>query len=218
MSEVVFHELHTADPAAAKKFYSGVFGWTFRDMEMPNGLYTMISAGRKGIGGIMQAQPGRPSAWLNYVGVPSVKRAVNKATKRGAKVVMGFTKVPGMGSMAILTDPTGAPFAVWEEAAKKPAKKTAKKRVAKTAKKRVAKTAKKRVAKTAKKRVAKTAKKRVAKKRVAKVAKKRVAKVAKKRVAKTAKKRVVKAAKKRVTKAAPKRGAKKRVTRRRAGK
>ena len=207
MSGFVFNELHSKSSAEAKKFYGQVFGWKYSEMQMPNGAYTMVSTGGKTGAGIMHAQPGQPPAWLSYIGVDSVKRAVNKITKRGGKVVMPFTKVGNMGAMAICSDPHGAVFGVWEEAKKTAKKKTTKK----VAKKRVAKKAtKKRVAKKAtKKKVAKKAtKKRIVKKRVAKKAtKKRVAKKATKKVARKATKRVVKRAPKK--KGAKKRAAKK---------
>ncbi len=202
MSTFVHMELNTSDPEAAKKFYGGVFGWKYQDVPMPDGVYTMVMAGETPIGGFQKnPMPGAPSHWLGYIGVDSVKRALNKAVKRGATVVVPVTKVPGMGSLAIFTDPTGAAFAVWEAAAptaaqrKAAKKKTAKKKVAKkkVAKKKAAKkkTAKK---KTAKKKTAKkkTAKKKTAKKAPTKKASKKKATKKKAAKKKTAKKKATK--------------------------
>ena len=219
MSKFVYQELHTKNPDAAKKFYGQVFGWEFEDTQMPQGTYTFIKADGEGIGGLLQMKGS--AHWVGYIGVASVKRAVNKATKRGGKVVVPFRKVPGHGAFAILTDPAGARFAVWESSSKPgAAKKATKKRVAKKAvKKRVAKKAtKKRVAKKAVKKMAtrRVVKKRIAKKAVKKMATRRVVKkrVAKKAVAKKAvKKRVTQ--KRVVKKATPKKAVKKRGTKRR---
>ena len=53
MSAFVHHELNTSDPAAAKKFYKGLFGWKLEDMKMPDGsVYTMFKTGPKEGGGI----------------------------------------------------------------------------------------------------------------------------------------------------------------------
>ena len=148
-------ELHSRNPKAAREFYSGVFGWSYQDMPMPNGgVYTMVSdANGKQVGGIVKKKNSKaPEAWVGYVTVPSVKRALAKAKRRKAKIVEDYAKIPGMGAYAIITDPRGGYIGLWENAppAKKKKKKAAKKKTAKrkTAKKKTAKrkTAKKRSA------------------------------------------------------------------------
>ena len=164
-------ELNTSDPKAARKFYKGLFGWKYQDMPMPNGVYTMISTKEgKPFGGLQQhPMPGAPSAWLNYVTVKSVQRTVTKAQKTGGTVVVPITTIPGMGSFAVVTDPTGASVGVWQ-AAPKPKKKAKKKSAKKKSAKK--KSAKKKSAKkkSAKKKSAKkkSAKKKSAKKKSAK--------------------------------------------------
>jgi uncharacterized protein len=147
MGTFVHHELNTSDPAAAKKFYKGLFGWTFQDMKMPDGsVYSMFKAGDNEGGGIQKhPMPGAPNAWLQYVGVASVKKAMAKAVKLGAKVIVDFMPVPGHGALGVFADPTGATCAVWEPSAQPAAKKTAKKKAAKKtpAKKAAKKPAKK---------------------------------------------------------------------------
>ena len=59
-----------------------------------------------------QGYPGRE--WINDVNVDSVEISVDRAQKLGAKVMKGKTSVPGMGWFAMLIDPQGNPFAVWE--------------------------------------------------------------------------------------------------------
>ncbi|MCL4755123.1 MAG: VOC family protein [Myxococcales bacterium] len=153
MGTFVHHELNTSDPTAAKKFYNGLFGWTFQDMKMPDGsVYSMFTTGDNEGGGIQKhPMPGAPNAWLQYVGVASVKQAMAKAAKLGAKVIVDFMPVPGHGAFGVFADPTGATCAVWEPSARPATKKAVKKKVAKkTAKKPAArKTAKKRPAKRA---------------------------------------------------------------------
>jgi uncharacterized protein len=135
MTAFVHHELSTTDPTSAKKFYKGLFGWKFQDMKMPDGsVYAMFTTDGKEGGGIQKhPMPGQPSMWLQYVAVPSVKKAMAKAVKLGATSVVDFCPVPNHGAFGIFADPTGATCAVWEAAAKpaaprKPAKKTAKKK------------------------------------------------------------------------------------------
>lgn len=143
MGTFVHHELNTTNPAAAKKFYKGLFGWKFQDMKMPDGsVYSMFSTNEKEGGGIQKhPMPGAPNAWLQYVGVASVKKAMAKAAKLGAKVIVDYMPIPGHGALGVFADPTGATCAVWEPsmaapkpAAKKPSKKKPSKK--KAAKKR----------------------------------------------------------------------------------
>lgn len=118
MSTFVHMELNTSDPEAAKQFYEEVFGWSYQDMEMPDGVYTMISSPSGGIGGIMQnPMPEAPSSWLGYVAVDSVDRTVSTVEDAGGTVVMPATDIPNMGRFAVFTDPQGAMFAAWEVAA-----------------------------------------------------------------------------------------------------
>jgi predicted enzyme related to lactoylglutathione lyase len=108
-------ELMTTDVEAAKGFYSQLFGWSARDMEMPNGTYTTVQAGEASVGGIMkipaEAQ-GMPPAWGVYVTVDNVDETLVQAAKLGGAVVMPPMDVPGVGRMAVVRDPQGATFSV----------------------------------------------------------------------------------------------------------
>lgn len=118
MSTFVHMELNTSDPEAAKQFYEAVFGWTYQDTPMPEGIYTMVSAPDGGIGGItQQSMPDAPSQWVGYVGVDSVDQTIDRVEEAGGTVLVPETEIPGMGSFAVLADPQGAAFAVWEVAA-----------------------------------------------------------------------------------------------------
>ena len=145
MGTFVHHELNTSDPVAAKKFYKGLFGWSFQDMKMPDGnVYSMFKAGENEGGGIQKhPMAGSPNAWLQYVGVKSVKASMAKAAKLGATTIVEYMPVPGHGALGIFADPTGAACAVWEAAPKAAApaakKASAKKASAKKAAKKPAK-------------------------------------------------------------------------------
>lgn len=109
-------ELHTTDPSRAKSFYTELFGWQTKDTPVPQiGAYTEIKPGEGPEGGLMkQMEPGARSAWLVYVKVPQLDDAVARAQKLGAKVAMPRTEIPEVGFFAVLDDPTGARFAVFE--------------------------------------------------------------------------------------------------------
>jgi predicted enzyme related to lactoylglutathione lyase len=125
-------ELNTDDAAKAKKFYKSVFAWKYSDMLMgPGTNYTMIDVG-KGTGGAIQRKPmpQAPTAWLPYVEVEDVRKTIARAKKAGAQIMVEHMEVPGMGSLGIFVDPTGAGLGVWQPAAKT-SKRTAPKRTAK---------------------------------------------------------------------------------------
>jgi uncharacterized protein len=107
-------ELHTNDLAKAKSFYSRLFDWKLEDMPMPGGSYTMIGVGEGTGGGMLTAEKGEPPRWLAYVGVSDVAASVRKARELGARVVADKTEIGEFGWMSILTDPTGATFALWQ--------------------------------------------------------------------------------------------------------
>jgi predicted enzyme related to lactoylglutathione lyase len=110
-------ELSTDSPDKAKKFYSALFAWEFEDASspIPGGVYTHIKVG-EGTGGGLRTKPApeAPTMWLPYVLVDSVEATLNKAGQLGAKVVVEKTAVPDMGAFAILVDPRGASFGIWE--------------------------------------------------------------------------------------------------------
>jgi hypothetical protein len=108
-------ELHTGDIAKAKAFYSGLFDWNLQDLPMPGGggSYTMINVG-EGTGGGMMADPGVPPNWMAYIGVADVVASTAKAKSLGATVLQDVMEVGEYGRMSVLTDPTGATFALWE--------------------------------------------------------------------------------------------------------
>jgi uncharacterized protein len=118
MSKFVHMELSTSDPEAAQKFYKAVFQWKYQKMKMADGtVYVGFTGDGDGIGGGIQKShsPDAPPHWLGYVGVDSVKRTIAKVEKNGGKVLLPQMEIPGIGWLAIFTDPQGAAFAVWQQ-------------------------------------------------------------------------------------------------------
>ncbi len=114
-------ELNTDDAAGAKKFYQKLFDWEWSASKMPSGTYHMIKTGPRGPGGGVQKKPmpDAPTAWLPYVEVEDVKRAIAQARKLGAEVVVEYMDIGPMGSFGIFVDPTGAALGVWAPAPRK---------------------------------------------------------------------------------------------------
>lgn len=112
-----WNELHSRGFEDAKAFYAGVFGWEAQDTEMDGGFtYTLFNLGGKAIAGGMQMgdeQPAEmPPHWLVWFSVVDSDATVARAGELGAKVLMGPVDLPGVGRMAVVSDPQGAPFGV----------------------------------------------------------------------------------------------------------
>jgi hypothetical protein len=108
-------ELHTGDLATAKAFYSGLLDWDLQELPIPggSGSYTMINVG-EGTGGGMIADPGAPPHWMAYIGVDDLIATTDRARSLGATVVQDVVEVGDFGWMSVITDPTGATFALWQ--------------------------------------------------------------------------------------------------------
>jgi uncharacterized protein len=110
-------ELTTTDGGAAKAFYAALFGWTFEDNQVgPDMVYSMGKLGDQYSCGLftMKAMEGIPPHWLSYITVDDADAAAKKASANGGKVMREPFDVMTAGRMAVLTDPTGALFAVWQ--------------------------------------------------------------------------------------------------------
>jgi uncharacterized protein len=112
---ISWSDLGTTDPDAAKTFYSGLFGWEQVDMPIPDGgTYTMLRKNGKDAAALSSAQEGMPPAWNAYVTVESANDAAAKAAELGGTVIAEPFDVMDAGRMAVIQDPTGAFFSVWE--------------------------------------------------------------------------------------------------------
>lgn len=98
-------------PAAARKFYETVLGWTVNEMPMKDGSnYPAIVVGGKPVGGF-SPMPGN-DGWLPYITVDNVDARLAKAKAEGATVASEAMTVPGVGRVATIADPFGAKIAL----------------------------------------------------------------------------------------------------------
>jgi len=113
-------ELHTNDQPAAKKFYDSLFGWASADNAMgPNDFYTMFRLqGRDAAAGCTlrpeERSNGVPPHWMIYIAVASADAAATKAAQLGGTIFAPAFDVMDAGRMAVIQDPTGAVFCVWQ--------------------------------------------------------------------------------------------------------
>jgi len=113
-------ELSTTDQKSAVAFYRGLFGWDVNEVPLgPGQTYSMFQMRGKEVGAATTQQPdekqaGIPPHWNSYVTVKNVDESAKKAQSIGGKVLAGPFDVMDAGRMAVLQDPTGAAFEIWE--------------------------------------------------------------------------------------------------------
>jgi uncharacterized protein len=115
----IWYELMTPDAGAVAPFYRATLGWEIpaEGHAMPNGAeYREIKRGDGGsAGGVLTLTPamtggGARPGWMVYFHVDDVDAAVEIATGLGASVQMPPMTMDGVGRMAMIADPQGAPL------------------------------------------------------------------------------------------------------------
>jgi uncharacterized protein len=113
-------ELASSDQAAAKAFYGGLFGWQADDRPVGDGVYySMQLVGGKPVAAIapqpqQQRDAGVPPLWNSYVSVDSADALAERAKELGATVHAPPFDVMTVGRMAVIQDPQGAFFMLWQ--------------------------------------------------------------------------------------------------------
>jgi predicted enzyme related to lactoylglutathione lyase len=118
-SNFIWYELITTDTGAAARFYGKVVGWTIAGQtgtDAHGGAYRMWEANGTSIGGLMKqpdmaAKAGMPPSWQGYIHVEDVDATLAAITAVGGKKWMD-RDAPGVGRIALVSDPQGASFYV----------------------------------------------------------------------------------------------------------
>jgi uncharacterized protein len=113
-------DVTTTDQDGAKRFYTGLFGWDADDRPVGDGVYySMMQLDGRAAAAVspqpqQQREAGLPPVWNNYVTVESADAAADRASELGATVHAPPFDVMDVGRMAVIQDPQGAFFMVWE--------------------------------------------------------------------------------------------------------
>ncbi len=114
--EICWRELRTKDLAKALEFYSKLFGWTLTQTKVTEMDYKEIQMDGVAHGGMMAIDqnwpPEVPSHWSTYVAVTNADETVEKITANDGSVMVPPFDAPGVGRMSMVSDPSGAPFAI----------------------------------------------------------------------------------------------------------
>jgi uncharacterized protein len=113
-------ELTTPDQDQAKRFYTGLFGWSAEDNEIGGGaVYTMMSVDGHHVGAVspqpaQQREADVSPMWNTYITAQSADETLKRAQSLGATVHAPAFDVMEAGRMGVVQDPQGAFFEVWE--------------------------------------------------------------------------------------------------------
>lgn len=117
----LWYDLMTPDVDAAVRFYSAVTGWSPMPWATGDGgpPYTMWANGGTPIGGVMTPPSADASGsaapyWMAYLGTPDVDATYQDALALGARSCTAPRDIPTVGRFAILADPQGATFAIFQ--------------------------------------------------------------------------------------------------------
>lgn len=121
--DFIWYELLTTDTDAALRFYGELVGWEAAPAGPPDPDYRVLqmkdaqTGEAHGIGGLLQLTPdmqagGARPTWLGYIAVEDVDATLTRLAAAGGTVQMPAMDIPGVGRIAMVGDPQGAPFYV----------------------------------------------------------------------------------------------------------
>ena len=118
----VWHELMSLDPEKAREFYQEIVGLKASPLNGGSFPYTVWLQDGEPVGGLVPPQgdqKGWPSGstphWVSSFATDEVDQAVKKAQKLGGQVLVPPTDIPQFGRAAVLKDPEGAVFGIFQK-------------------------------------------------------------------------------------------------------
>ena len=113
VNEWLWSELWANDPAGAGDFYRNLLAAEIEQKEVDSITYRVVNKDNRRCSGIIQSPAiDARSYWVQYIKVSDIDAALKKAEDAGAKVLIKPNEKIRKGSVAVLMDPTGAPFAI----------------------------------------------------------------------------------------------------------
>lgn len=109
-------ELGTADVPKSGEFYTALFSWTVTtDPRAEAGGYTMATLEDTPVAAMSPLYaPGQPVAWTVSFAVLDADATAARAAEEGGEVLMAPMDIFDNGRFAVLRDPTGAMFTIWQ--------------------------------------------------------------------------------------------------------
>lgn len=106
-----WESLLSTDRAGSVAFYAAVAGLGAADF---HGNIVLERGPHDGVADVGPAPHGAPSAWVSHVVVGDLDAATARAVELGGEAVTGEIRVPEVGRMTFVRDPTGAVLSLYE--------------------------------------------------------------------------------------------------------
>ena len=112
-------ELVANDARIARSFYTELLGWEVYEIPMgPDSAYTIFRVAGRAVAAMYPRDPEDmkrgPTHWRSYVAVTTADEKAASARDLGGKILNEPFDVMEVGRMAMIQDPTGASFALWQ--------------------------------------------------------------------------------------------------------
>ncbi|MFD9540030.1 VOC family protein [Streptomyces sp. NPDC060022] len=109
-------ELSTSDVPAAQTFYAALFGWRSETDPRPEaGGYTMARLGEDAVAALTPSyRPDQTPAWTVSFATEDVDATVDAVRSAGGTLLVGPMDVFDQGRFAVVADPSGAVFSLWQ--------------------------------------------------------------------------------------------------------
>ncbi len=114
---ICWRELATRDLEKATSFYAEMFGWHLEQSKITPMQYKEIHIAGRASGGMMPIDEKwgpnpPPSHWTAYIAVENADETAAKIKANGGSMRQEPFDAPGVGRIALCTDPDGANFAI----------------------------------------------------------------------------------------------------------
>ncbi|WP_405986625.1 VOC family protein [Streptomyces sp. NBC_00872] len=112
-------ELDVHDTRRAAEFYGALFGWEFEAGAAEAGRYTLCLLRGRPVAGLRSAaeptvEKGGSGRWRVYIATDDCDDTAKRVVAAGGTLVEGPQDVGGQGRAALVVDPVGAEFGLWQ--------------------------------------------------------------------------------------------------------
>jgi len=111
--DIVHFEINTTNPQRAKKFYTTVFGWKYKDSAMPGIEYYLIDGVTPGGAINPQTEASKTKAPTVYFGTDNIDATLKKI-RDGGGTAEAKLPIPGQGWFAACVDTEGNAFSLFQ--------------------------------------------------------------------------------------------------------
>ena len=108
-------DLEQPEPERAVEFYTGLFGWEFRDVMPPGapGRYLVATLDGHDVAGATDGDGSSPS-WNTYIATDDTDQTAEAVVEAGGRIIQPAQDAGPGGRWAECADPEGAIFRLWQ--------------------------------------------------------------------------------------------------------